>query len=413
VAEPDTREGAPLDGQTGWRLRFGAFFGGQAASLIGSALTQFVLVWWITDTTGSVSALATAGMAALLPQALLGPLGGALADRWNRRILLMATDGFSAVCMGVLIVLFLTGSIEVWHAYVMMALRSAMQAFQGPAAAASTPMLVPASFLPRAAGLNQTLQGIVTVAAAPLGALAIAILPIGWALAIDVITAVFAIGALLAIKIPQPQREGATTGLFSEIREGFDVVWANAGLRALYLVLAAAVLVVMPSFTMVALLVKAHFGGGASHVALMEALTGAAMIIAGIAVAAVAPRRPILWIIGGFAVSCFALAATAMPDRDLFALAVAAWTVSGFAFVCASAPLTALLQSVVANRLQGRVFALLQTVMALAAPLGMVLAAPLGEVLGIRWLFIVLGLVGGLVSLSGLLSKSIRELDRR
>lgn len=67
----DIRAGAGL----GWQLRFWSVFGGQALSLIGSPLTQFVLLWWITDTTGSVSALAVAvaGLAALLPQALLSP----------------------------------------------------------------------------------------------------------------------------------------------------------------------------------------------------------------------------------------------------------------------------------------------------------------------------------------------------
>jgi hypothetical protein len=68
-----------------WKPRFFSIWLGQAFSLVGSALTQFVLLWWITDTTGSAQALAIAGMMALLPQALLGPLGGTLADRWNRR----------------------------------------------------------------------------------------------------------------------------------------------------------------------------------------------------------------------------------------------------------------------------------------------------------------------------------------
>lgn len=126
-----------------WLLRFWSIFGGQAMSLMGSSLTQFVLLWWITDTTGSVAALASAGMAALLPQAVLAPLGGTLADRYSRRLLMIVADGVSALCMGVLIALFLTARIELWHAYAMMAMRSAMQAFQGPAAAASVVMLVP------------------------------------------------------------------------------------------------------------------------------------------------------------------------------------------------------------------------------------------------------------------------------
>ena len=153
VAEAQMLEQAVHDLGPRWRLRFWMIFSGQALSLVGSALTQFVLLWWITDTTGSVSALATAGMAAMLPQALLSPLGGTFADRYSRRLLMIAADVISALCMAVLIVLFLTERIELWHAYVMMFIRSAMQAFQTPAATASMAMLVPRDFLPRAAGL--------------------------------------------------------------------------------------------------------------------------------------------------------------------------------------------------------------------------------------------------------------------
>ena len=96
-----------LDPGAGWEWRFWVIFGGQAASLIGSAMTQFVLIWWITDTTGSVSALALAGLVALLPQALLGPLGGTLADRYSRRLIMIVADLISALCMLVLIALFL------------------------------------------------------------------------------------------------------------------------------------------------------------------------------------------------------------------------------------------------------------------------------------------------------------------
>ena len=90
-------------------------------------------------------ALATAGMAALLPQALLGPLGGTLADRSSRRLLMTLADTVSALCMLVLIALFASGRVELWHVYTMMFVRSSMQAFQGPAAAASTAAAASAS----------------------------------------------------------------------------------------------------------------------------------------------------------------------------------------------------------------------------------------------------------------------------
>lgn len=121
-----------------------------------------------------------AGLFALLPQALLGPIGGTFADRYSRRFLMITADVISALCMLVLITLFATHQIELWHVYTMMFIRSAMQAFQQPAANASTAMLVPASFISRAAGLNQTLNGIMLIAAAPLGALAMSFMPIGY-----------------------------------------------------------------------------------------------------------------------------------------------------------------------------------------------------------------------------------------
>ena len=397
-----------------WKIRYWSIFTGQALSLIGSALTQFVLLWWITDTTGSVSALATAGMAALLPQALLSPLGGTLADRYSRRLLMILADTISALCMLVLIALFLAERVELWHVYTMLFIRSAMQAFQGPASAASTAMLVPAGFLTRAAGLNQMLLGIMTVAAAPLGALAISVLPLGLALGIDVVTAVLAILPLLVFHIPQALiADEHRTGLWREFCAGVRVVWDDPGLRRLYALLGAVILVIMPSFTLVPLLVKEHFAGGASEVAIMEGLTGAGMIAGGMAMAAMAPRRPMLWFLWGFAISCFAVAFTGLAPGETFWLAVVWWVVSGITFSLGNAPLMALLQSTVPNHLQGRVLSLLNTIMGLAAPVGLVVTSPLGELIGIRWLFVVMGLLGGLVSLLGLLSKPLLNLEMR
>lgn len=401
----------PDDPGPGWRPRYWSIFVGQALSLTGSALTQFVLLWWIADTTGSVSALATAGMAALLPQALLSPLGGVLADRYSRRLLLVLADVVSALCMVVLISLFLTERIELWHAYAMMAVRSAMQAFQAPAAAASTAMLVPRDFLPRAAGLNQTLMGLMTVVAAPLGALAIGIMPIGMALGIDVLTALIGIAPLLVFRIPQSApRPADRTGIWSEFRSGVHLVWGHPGLRRLYGLVAAVVLVVMPSLTLVPLLVKEHFAGGAGQVAIMEGVAGAAMLAGGLMVAALPARQPMPWILGGLAVSSFAIALAALMPGGLFWAAVVWWGVSGVAFVVGNAPMMALLQSSIPNHQQGRAISLMSAVMGLAAPVGLAAAIPIGDLIGTRWLFVLIGVLAGGVALSGFRSAHLREL---
>lgn len=273
-------------------------------------------------------------------------------------------------------------------------------------------MLVPRAFIPRAAGLNQSLQGLMLVAAAPLGALALSVMPIGYALAIDVGTALLGIVPLLVFRIPQPRvAPGRRAGFRAEISEGFYIVWQDPGLLRLYVLLAVAVMCIMPSFTLVPLLVKAHFGGGAAEVAIMEGLAGLGMLLGGGLAAWIAAERKVRWILWGFATSGFLLGMVGFAPGNMLWLAVAFWSLSGVTHVLGNAPLTALIQTVVPNRLQGRALSLLMTVMALAAPIGLAIASPSGEAIGIRWLFVVMGFTSGLVALLGFASRAIHDVE--
>jgi MFS transporter, DHA3 family, macrolide efflux protein len=398
-----------------WQLRFWSIWIGQALSLTGSALTQFVLLWWITLTTGSASALAIAGVMALLPQALLGPLGGILADRWSRRALMIAADTISALCMLVLVWLFHTEQVQLWHLYTMMFIRSSMQAFQAPAAAASTAMLVPQHWLGRVAGLNQILQGIMTIAAAPLGALLLAFVPFQGALLVDVVTALLGIVPLLIFAIPQPQRTALDqTGLWADFLSGARVVLHHRGLLLLYGLVMLVVITIMPTFTLTPLLVREHFGGGVNQVAFMEGLAGAGVIVGGLLIAVVPLfKRKIVTVLVSFAISCATVALTALTPASMLWLAALWWALSGLTFSTGNAPLMALLQTQVPNELQGRVLALLTTAMGLAAPIGLLLAAPLGELIGVRGIFIVGGFVSAAICLLGLTVPSLLSIEDR
>jgi len=102
---------------------------GQAFSLVGSQLVQFALVWWLTKTTGSPTVLAFATIMALLPQIVLGPIAGALVDRWDRRRVLMVADGGIALATLLLAALYALGLVQVWHIYALMLFRAAGSAF--------------------------------------------------------------------------------------------------------------------------------------------------------------------------------------------------------------------------------------------------------------------------------------------
>lgn len=349
-------------------------------------------------------------MFALGPQAMLGPLGGTLADRYSRRFLMIASDALSALSVVVLMYLFLTDSVELWHVYAAMFVRSALQAFQIPAATASVAMLVPLSFLPRAAGLNQTLQSISFIVAAPLGALALSVAPVGWALSIDVVTALMGIVPLFIWAIPQGKRGDEKTSVQRELVDGLAFVWKHKGLRQLYLLLGVAVMVVVPSFTLVPLLVKTHFAGGVQDVALIEGMGGLGMALGGIIVALVAPRRQLTWTLIGFSLSCLTVAFTAMVPGDWFWAAVFFWGVSGVTYVLGNAPMMAMLQSTIPNHMQGRALALLNSVMALASPVGLAIATPIGEAIGVRSLLILVGLLSGAAMLVGFASQALKVL---
>ncbi len=187
-----------------WAAKFFTIWTGQAFSLVGSALVQFALVWWLTQKTGSATILATVTLVALLPQIVLGPFVGTLVDRWNRRWIMVVADSVIALATAVLMVLFATGRIQVWHIYAISLIRSLGGAFHHPAMSSSTSLMVPNKHLARVAGANQLLQGIVTIFAPPLGALLISIFPTQAVLAIDVVTAIVAVIPLLFIAIPQP-----------------------------------------------------------------------------------------------------------------------------------------------------------------------------------------------------------------
>ncbi len=410
------RSSGDADGESSggvWKWRFWLVFAGQTLSLIGSSLTQFVLMWWITDTTGSIAALGVAGMAGLVPQAVLGPFAGVCADRYSRRMLMIVADVISALCMGVLIVLFHIGKIELIYIYVLMSIRSAAAAFQQPAAMASVPMLVPASFLATAVALNQALDGVLVIAGAPLGAFVMSLMPIDWALGIDVVTMLMGIFPLFFYSIPQKRPSEQSEGMWRQFREGVNTVWGDQALRRMFIVITLTVMVFMPLFTLIPMLIKEHFQGGADQVAYFESLAGAGMIAGSIFVSALKPRNYMPWIIIGICLAGSMISMSAGLQREMFWVSAVLWAIAAFGQVVGTALFMTLIQTIVENDIQGRVLSILNTMMGVAAPLGIALATPLGEIVGTRWLFVWLPVLGSMIMLSCFFSTSVMSLDAR
>jgi DHA3 family macrolide efflux protein-like MFS transporter len=394
-----------------WKLPFFSIWSGQAISLVGSQLVQFALVWWLTKSTGSATVLAMGTLAAVLPGVVLGPIAGTLVDRWNRRLVMLVADGFVALVSAWLAYLFWSGSMTVWHVYVAMLARSMGEAFHWPAMQASTSLMVPREHLSRVAGMNQTMQGALGVAAPPLGAILLGLLPLHGVMAIDVATAAFAILPLLFVVVPQPSASvpaESGTGRSSVMREmgqGLRYVWRWPGLVAVLVMAMVINFVVNPAFTLMPLLVTEHFGGGVLQLGWLESSWGVGMVLGGLLLSVWGGfRRRVYTSLSGLVVSGIAITGVGLAPERAFWLALGSLFVAGFMNPLVNGPLFAILQATVAPEMQGRVFTLTGSLCSAMMPLSLAVAGPLAEAVGIRTWYVVGGAIFALI---GVVSFSI------
>lgn len=395
---------------------FMVIFAGQAFSLFGSRLVQFALVWWITETTGLASTLAFASIVAMLPQVLLGPFAGALVDRWNRKTVMMVSDSFIALVVVALAFLYGTGTIQLWHVFIAMFIRSLGGAFQWPAMQATITMMVDRESLSRVAGMNQSLQGLAVIVAPPLGAFLMQVIPIQTILLIDVATAVLAVGSLFFIKVPQPSREvtevlGLKTVL-SDMREGAVFVWRWKGLRIIMGMSMLINFLMNPAFSLLPLVVTNHFNGGAIELGWLQSANGVGMIAGGLLLGAwggfkkriVTAMTSI--IIGGVFIEAFSF----MPP-EMFLLAVGCVFMFSVFNAMANGTFFSSLQAAIPPEMQGRVFTILMSLSGGMTPIGLAFAGPISDSLGLFIWFRIGGVVLALMGAAAFFIPAVMNLE--
>lgn len=378
------------DDQKKWLKRFMPMWIGQAVSLLGSGLVQFALVWYLTQKTGSATVLATATFVSLVPEVVLGPFIGALVDRWNRKLVMMAADGAIAVLTALLGVLYWSGNMALWHIYVLMFLRAIGGVFHFAALQASISLMVPDEHLARVAGINQSLRGALNIVTPPLGALLMTLVPLYGILAIDVTTAVIAVSILFFVTIPQvrqPEGQQRVTvrSVISDVGEGFRYVRGWPGLLAVLLMATVLNFLSNPSFSFMPLLVTEHFKGNAWHLSAMESLFGIGVVAGGLLLGAWGGfRKKIYTSLTGLVVMGLAMLMVAAAPVDGFSMALVGMTVIGMMNAIVNGPLFAVVQARVAPEMQGRVFTMIGSIASAMTPLSMLIAGPGADLFGVR-----------------------------
>ncbi len=356
---------------------------GQLVSIIGSGLTGFALSVWMFEQTGQATPIAMNALAFNLPRVILSPIAGSVADRYNRRMVLILADCGAALSTLAVAIILLSGNLQVWHIYLTTAISSAFSAFQEPAYRASITMLVPKKDLARAGGIQQigfAIQSILTPLIASVLYLAIGLEGV---ILVDFATFFIAIGALLVVRIPQPkpttetEAEGEKQSMWQDSLFGWRYLRKRPGLFGLLWYYAAVNFFLSLSGVLMIPLVLSY--GAATDMGVIQMAGGAAMLIGGLLIGVWGgPKSRLIWgVVAAIALSGFGYFLVGL--RPLTWLIGLAQFVILF-FIPISASLSqAVWQKKVAPDIQGRVFAIRAMIAYLIIPLANLVAGPLAD----------------------------------
>ena len=396
--------------------KFFVLWSSQAASMFGSAVVGFALAWYLARETGSATVLSTAMLVAFLPQIVLGPFIGPFIDRWNRKKIIIYADLVTMLLTLVLVILFYTDTIQIWHIYVVMAGRSISGSFQWPALSASLPMIVPEKHLVRANGLNMTLNGVINIVGPTAGAFLMEALPMQWVLAVDIVTAVIAVGCLLPLAIPQPPRTTLSIkfNVIGDMAQGFRYVASWRGLLFIIILCSMMNFFVAPVNSLRPLFVTNYLGGDVLKLGWLGAAFGVGVIAGGLILGAWGGfKRRIFTCLIGLMIWGISITAFGFTTESLFFMGLVLMLIAGFGLTMNNASVGAILQATVARDMQGRVFTLVGSVAGAMMPLGLVIAGPLADAIGVRTIWYISGISILALAIAGFFSRDLMNIENQ
>lgn len=357
---------------------------GQIISIIGSGMTSFALGVWIYQETRQATPFAITVLLGSLPRLLLTPVAGSLADRWNRKRLMILADTGNAVITLVTALLVFSGGLQVWNIYLLAMFGSAFSAFQEPAYTASITMLVPKKELARASGMMQMGQAIEMLIAPLLAGALFGVIGLGGIIVIDFVTYFFAVGALFWVHIPQPEikemdgKSGKTRfgTVLADMGFGLDYLRQRAGLLGLLLYFALVNFLLNFSAVLMAPLVLST--AGAAAFGLVQTFSGLGMLGGSVAMSAWGgPKQRIRAVIGFICLMGFGLALAGLQAGWLFP--ALGFLVMMVCVPIASASSQAIFQTKIEPSVQGRIFAVRSMISRSMMPLAFLLSGPLAD----------------------------------
>ena len=378
-----------------WKKNIIIFLSSQTISLFGSSLVQYAIMWHITLTTQSGMMMTLFILCGFIPTFILSPFGGVWADRYNRKVLIILSDGLIAVATLVMAIVFLMGYEALWLLFAMAAVRAIGTGIQGPAVGAILPQIVPEDKLTKVSGINGSIQAIIMFVSPMVSAALLTMATLEIIFFIDVVTAAIAIVTLLVflkIKLHAKASEVQTSSYFSDFKAGLTYINNHAFLKKFFLFFSLFFVLMAPAAFLTPLQVTRSFGDEVWRLTAIEIAFSIGMMVGGGIIAS--------W--GGFSnkvhtmtlasiiMGICTIALGIMPIFWAYLLFMAIFGVSMPVF---NTPTTVLIQERVEGDYLGRIFGVFGMIATSMMPIGMLIFGPMADVVRVEWILLGTGVL--------------------
>ena len=363
---------------------FQLFFSGQLISLVGTWMQNVAQSWLVYRMTRSSFLLGLVSFAGQIPVFPLAPFAGMVADRFNRRKVVIATQTASMFLAFILAYLTLAGRVTVWEVILLASLMGVVNSFDIPARQAFLVEMVGREDLMNAIALNSSMFNGARIIGPAIAGMLVASIGEGWCFFANAVSYVAVIVGLVMMRIPHRKREREVASAFEHMAEGFRFVRRTAPIRALLLLLGLVSLVAMPYIVLMPIFAAQVLHGNARTLGVLATSTGIGALAGALLLASRTEVRGLgRWV----AIAC-GVAGTTLILFSLsrsYILSVLLLVPVGFSIMTQMGSTNTLVQAMVPDRLRGRTMAVYSMMFMGMSPLGALAAGAVAQRIGAPW----------------------------
>lgn len=399
-----------------WRKNIYLFLSGQFFSGITSMIVQYAIIWYLTKHTGSATVLSLATLLGMLPTILLSPFVGPYVDRTNKKLLLIVPDVVAAFAAMILAAVgFFTQSFPLWLVFISLVIRSIAQTFQLPTIQSILPTMVPQDQLTKINGQLGMVQSANFIIAPALGAFLFAIISMPVLILFDVLGAIVGVAIIVFVQIPEYPKSDERVHVLTDAKFGLDQLRAKKGLWYITLMGTVFTLLFMPAVSMYPLMTMSYFKGTVAQAGIIEMIYSVGALIGGTIIGFLGNWsdriKPIMWSMAIMGVT-MGISGFLPQNYTGYLWFFALNAIAGIAAPFFNTLLMAIIQQSYPPKNLGKVLGIMNSLMSLAGPVGLIFAGPLADKIGVNNLFIIAGVGTIVCGIFVLMNSTTRNYDK-